>query len=403
MRPELAWERRDLGELVDVLDSRRVPLSAKERAVRPGDVPYYGATGQVGWIDDALFDEPLVLLGEDGVQFFDRDKPKAYAIAGRAWVNNHAHVLRARIGLIDQRFLLHYLNWFDFTGFANGTTRLKLTQSAMRRIPVVLPPMDEQQRIVDILEDHLSCLDNANDNMQLASQRIDRLQKSFLWNSTHGLAGAAVTTLNQVAEVKLGRQRSPKNHLGERMIPYLRAANVDWNRLRLDDVKCMNFSEKEQVVHALQPLDILLTEASGSATEVGKSALYRNEVPGVCFQNTLLRVRCHGIDPEFMQKYLLAEAMMGRFIPQSRGVGIHHIGRQRLAHWPIEVPARSEQRAAVDRIEQETSAALRLKAQQVDCMRSTSLLRRSLRSAAFSGLLTGSASDTEVIEELSCV
>src|SRR5438128_1786576 len=90
------WPRRPLGEVVDILDSRRIPVNSKERAKRVGDVPYYGATGQVGWIDDYIFNEELVLLGEDGAPFLDQTKPKAYLIRGRSWVNNHAHVLRGK-------------------------------------------------------------------------------------------------------------------------------------------------------------------------------------------------------------------------------------------------------------------------------------------------------------------
>jgi type I restriction enzyme S subunit len=119
------WEWATLGELVDVLDHQRVPVSAREREKRRGNVPYYGATGQVGWIDQKLFDEDLVLLGEDGVQFFDGSKRKAYAVSGPSWVNNHAHVMRGQSG-VEQRYILHYLNHFDYSGYATGTTRLKL-------------------------------------------------------------------------------------------------------------------------------------------------------------------------------------------------------------------------------------------------------------------------------------
>ncbi|MEJ7787109.1 MAG: restriction endonuclease subunit S [Solirubrobacteraceae bacterium] len=134
------WDVSQLGDLVDILDSRRIPLNATERASRSGDVPYFGATGQVGWIDEPIFNEPLILLGEDGVQFFEASKQKAYLIEGPAWVNNHAHVLRPRPD-VDRAFLSYYLNAADYRGLANGTTRLKLTQAAMRRIPVPLPAL----------------------------------------------------------------------------------------------------------------------------------------------------------------------------------------------------------------------------------------------------------------------
>jgi len=137
-----------LEKLVDILDNRRIPINSTERLQRPGNVPYYGATGQVGTIDKAIFNETLILLGEDGVPFFDSTKHKAYEISGPAWVNNHAHVLRAKSEMVNQRYLLHFLNIFNYTGYVNGATRLKLTQGDMKRIPVPLPAMDVQEKIV---------------------------------------------------------------------------------------------------------------------------------------------------------------------------------------------------------------------------------------------------------------
>ena len=107
------WQIVCLQDIVDILDSKRIPVNRDERAKRLGEIPYYGATGQVGWIDDYLFDEELVLLGEDGAPFLERARPKAYIIRGKSWVNNHAHVLRARSN-IDSRYLLHALNLTDY-------------------------------------------------------------------------------------------------------------------------------------------------------------------------------------------------------------------------------------------------------------------------------------------------
>jgi len=137
-----------LEKLVDILDSQRIPINSTERLQRLGKVPYYGATGQVGTIDKAIFNETLILLGEDGVPFFDSTKHKAYEISGPAWVNNHAHVLRAKPKMVNQRYLLHFLNIFNYTGYVNGATRLKLTQGDMKRIPVPHPNMETQEKIV---------------------------------------------------------------------------------------------------------------------------------------------------------------------------------------------------------------------------------------------------------------
>lgn len=146
------WCEAGLDACVAVLDGQRVPVNSDERKLRAGTIPYYGATGQVGWINDFLFDEELVLLGEDGAPFLDKSKPIAYITAGKSWVNNHAHVLRAIEGLTSNKFLKYFLDSFDFSDYVTGSTRLKLTQTAMNSIPVSLAPLPEQSRIVEKIE-----------------------------------------------------------------------------------------------------------------------------------------------------------------------------------------------------------------------------------------------------------
>src|SRR5262245_20081463 len=77
------WQTMPLGEVADVLDGKRVPVNAKERETRVGSVPYYGATGKVGWIDDYLLDEDIIPVGEEGAPFLEPAKPKAYIIRGK--------------------------------------------------------------------------------------------------------------------------------------------------------------------------------------------------------------------------------------------------------------------------------------------------------------------------------
>lgn len=160
------------------------------------------------------------------------------------------------------------------------------------------------------------------------------------------------TRLDDVAEVRLGRQRSPKNHTGSQMRPYLRAANVGWQGLRLDDVKTMNFTDEEAKIYRLKYGDIVVAEASGSPGEVGKPALWRDEIEGCCLQNTLIRVRSLGaIEPSYLLHLIRGEALRGAFAEKSRGVGIHHLGSARLAEWPIPVPPLAEQRSIVASLE----------------------------------------------------
>ena len=106
------------------------------------------------------------MLGEDGAPFLDMDKNKAYIISGKAWVNNHAHILKSRFGHYGNEYLMHYLNTFNYKGYVNGTTRLKLTQSSMATMPVPIPPENEQQRIVDRIESFFAKLDEAKEKAQ---------------------------------------------------------------------------------------------------------------------------------------------------------------------------------------------------------------------------------------------
>jgi len=276
----------------------------------------------------------------------------------------------------------------------------KVNQSQLRSVQLPIPSLDEQRRIVDILEDHLSRLDAADAYLGASHRRTDRLASAALWGLTHGRTDSRVCTLSDVAEVRLGRQRSPSNHTGSRMRRYLRAGNVGWDALRLDDVKEMNFTAAEETIYRLLPGDILVVEASGSASEVGKSAIYDGEPDGVCFQNTLLRVRCSDAVPEFLQKYLLAEAIAGRFAEGSRGVGINHLGRAKLAGWTLELASEDDQRTLAAQCAQALETMAALKSDVTDARTRSATLRRALLAAAFSGRLTGRASDMDLAEEL---
>lgn len=137
------------------------------------------------------------------------------------------------------------------------------------------------------------------------------------------------------------------------MRPYLRAANVGWQGLKLDDVKEMDFTETESATYGLRPGDLLLAEASGSAGEVGKPGQFRGEIDDCCFQNTLIRVRLtEGLLPDFYEHFFRHEAMSRRFAHGSRGVGIHHLGAATLSNWWTPIPPTAEQERILAAIEE---------------------------------------------------
>ena len=152
-------------ECSECKDNCRRPINADERSNRKGNIPYYGATGQVGWINDYLTDETLVLVGEDGAPFLDAYKEKSYIINGKAWVNNHAHLIKTNDDTLSSKYLCHCLNKTDYQNLVTGSTRLKLTQSSLEKILIPLPPLSEQKRIVAKTEQVFEQLDRVEKSL----------------------------------------------------------------------------------------------------------------------------------------------------------------------------------------------------------------------------------------------
>ncbi len=156
------WLVSRVGHVAIVLDHFREPVKEEDRIARCAGkpeselYPYFGATRQQGWIDDYHLDGEFILLGEDGVPFLDAGRAKAYIVRGRVWVNNHAHVLQGIC--YSNLFLLHCLNTFDYSGRITGTTRAKLTKGDMVGIPIPVPPLAEQHRIVARVEELMGLL-----------------------------------------------------------------------------------------------------------------------------------------------------------------------------------------------------------------------------------------------------
>ena len=177
------WEWVALEDAVEICDYLRKPVNSKERAQRVANkredelYPYYGATGQVGYIDSYLSDGEYVLLGEDGAPFLDPFAKKAYLIKGKGWVNNHAHVLKSKL---NNKFLCYYLNQVDYNGLVTGTTRYKLTQAAMKRILVPTPDLVEQERIVSKIEELFSKLDASVAELKTAKEKLKVYRQAVL-------------------------------------------------------------------------------------------------------------------------------------------------------------------------------------------------------------------------------
>lgn len=147
------WPSTKVGDCCDILDNLRVPLNAEERDDIKGNIPYYGANGLQGYIDKFIFDEPLILLAEDGGYFDEYEsRPIAYRVSGKSWINNHAHILRTKVGgSFSQDFVFYCLEHKNITPFIKGGTRAKLNQAELREILIPKPPELIQRRIAEII------------------------------------------------------------------------------------------------------------------------------------------------------------------------------------------------------------------------------------------------------------
>src|SRR5260370_2904417 len=163
------WQTRELGDLCEVLDYKSKPITKRDRV--EGDYPYYGATGILGYVEGYLSDENLVLVGEDGAKWGSGENT-AFAVEGKIWVNNHAHVLRPHRDRVLDNWLIYFLNHSDLSKFVSGLTVPKLNQGNLREIPIPLAPLPVQQRIVGILDEAFDGIAtakaNAEENLQHA-------------------------------------------------------------------------------------------------------------------------------------------------------------------------------------------------------------------------------------------
>ena len=175
------WRWALLNEMCELHDAARVPVKKRERT--SGDTPYCGANGVIDHVNGFTHEGEFVLLAEDG-GFYGPGEDSAYIMSGRFWANNHAHVLRGAQGRLTNSFLCYWLRRADLRPFLTGATRPKLTQSSMRRLPVPVPPLPEQDTLssrLRAIEQQITHLQAAQDSAERATQQMDQcvLDRAF--------------------------------------------------------------------------------------------------------------------------------------------------------------------------------------------------------------------------------
>ena len=304
-----------------------------------------------------------------------------------------------------------------FARTARGVGIQHLGASRFAALAFPLPPIDEQRRIIEVTERRLEEIHEAGERLRSALVRLGEQAREILAAAAAGelvpprstekrreetvpavltgvLSGPLPTgwrwaRIDEVGEVTLGRQRSPRHQHGENLRPYLRVANVFEDRIDTSDILKMNFEPKEVLTYALKFGDILLNEGQ-SPELVGRPAMYRDEVPGACFQNTLIRFRAGpSVNPNYVLLVFRHFLHAGVFRQIARwSTNIAHLGLDRFRALPFPLPPLEEQ----GRIADEARRRLNAVATQVEAVESSlgrlPEMERELLAAAVTGELT---------------
>lgn len=258
-------------------------------------------------------------------------------------------------------FIVQSDGFFDYairTSAGSLSPRTKWASLAAYQFP--LPPLDEQRRIAEILWAE----EETHEKFEISLNEIEKLRKRALrqyvltgvrgTNLRHTLIGMIpedwrILRIGDAGSVTLGRQRAPQYHSGEFMRPYLRVANVFDGYLDLSDVLEMDFTPDEFETYVLRDGDVLLNEGQ-SRELVGRSCLFKNEIRGCCFQNTLLRFRVsEGLLPEYAQAYFQTAYYSGVFSAIAlQTTSIAHLGAGRFAALYMPIPSLDEQEKIVE-------------------------------------------------------
>jgi len=363
-----------------------------------------------------------------------------------ALVDNNVMGLHPATEALDHKFLFHFICTVKLDELSRATTVPSVRKSDIEQIEIPLPPLPEQRRIVAEIEKQFSRLDEGVAALKRAQANLKRYRAVVLKAACEGklvpteteiqksagkgqvefengeqllkriLAerrknwtgrgkykepvapdttslpslpdGWTYVSVETVGFVQLGRQRAPKHHIGANMHPYLRVANVYEDRIDLCDVKEMNFTPEEFDNFHLKPNDILLNEGQ-SLELVGRPALYRGELPGACFTNTLVRFRpCPSLDVKFALSVFRAFMHSGRFQKIANWTtNIAHLGADRFAKLAFPLPPLAEQTRIVAEVERRLSVIDELESVVSANLQRAGRLRQAVLQKAFTGAL----------------
>ena len=282
-----------IEDVCEILDSRRIPITASDRVAGP--YPYYGANGVQDYVGEYIFDDELVLLAEDGGNFGSKEKPIAYRVSGKCWVNNHAHVLKPKAGL-DVDYLCYSLMFYDVSRLVNGATRQKLTQADMRKMEIPMRSEGEQRRIVAQLSKVSRVVSCHQQQLVTLDDLIKARFVEMFGNPFDGSSQWEVSLLREVSSsISDGSNIDKALYQDNGDVLFLRIQNVWFNEFRLDDsVYISSDVNRSYFDTSLHHGDLLITKIGRYYTRdssLGRVSVYLGEDNKANYSNNIMRVR----------------------------------------------------------------------------------------------------------------
>jgi type I restriction enzyme S subunit len=395
------WGVKKLGWLTECLDGRRIPLNAEERGRRQGEYPYWGANSIVDHVDAWLFDEDLVLLGEDGAPFFDRDAQVAFHVSGKIWVNNHAHVLRPK-KTMDAGYLAHALNCVDYRAFIEGTTRDKLTQGDLRSIPVQCPDVAEQRSVAAFLDRETSKINSLVEKKEALIALLKEKRSALIARAVAKgldlnapLMDSGIDWLGEIPAhwevwrlkhvsggLTVGVVVNPSHFVSTTGVPFLRGVDVAEGRVLLDHVQYMSEDANELHNKSMLRAGDLISVRVG---EPGITAVVPPDLDGCNCASLLITRGSKRMNSEFVCYLMNSAVGKAQFKTLQDGAAQEQINVSDAVNFLVPLPPLDEQVRIVRGLALETFKHDALIAKIREAIERLKELRTALISAAVTG------------------
>ncbi|OEE18299.1 hypothetical protein OAY_10245 [Vibrio cyclitrophicus ZF205] len=383
----MEWPTKKLSDIYENLDSKRVPITKKDRI--EGPYPYYGASGVVDSVSDYLFDEDLLLVSEDGANLLARTYPIAFSISGKTWVNNHAHVLRFP-SLVSQRFVEYYLNSISLRDYVSGMAQPKLNKKSLNLIPIPDPEHQVKSKVVELLDKAFADIDQARLNTEKNLRNARELFDSYLQQMFSECGDYwEETNLGAISELKNGLNYTQSSK-GE-LVKIVGVKNFkDKFYISNDELDTVQIDGTLSEAYHAKDGDIFIVRSNGNKALIGRSVLAKGVTGKVSHSGFTIRVRLSSsaILPSYLTHYLKSKHVHNLLIRSGEGANISSLNQKALSSLPVRFPERNEQLRLVHDIEAIQSKTMALVDVYQQKLAALDELKQSLLQQAFTGQLT---------------